>query len=88
MSEPYKHWMYNIETGEGVLFNSRDEYNPEKWVDTPAKCGKLVAEDADVIEPMSERDYLKEEATKLGLEFASNIKTDKLKAMIAEAKGE
>jgi len=86
MSEPYKHWMYNLETGEGVLFNSRDEYNPDKWVDTPAKCGKLVAEDVYVI--LSERDLLKEEATQLGLEFASNVKTDKLKAMIAEAKGE
>ena len=82
----YPHWMYNIETGEGVLFNDESEYNPEKWADTPSVCGNAIAQDAEIVE--DDRDALKLEATNLGLEFPLNVKTDKLKAMIAEAKGE
>lgn len=80
MNEPYKHWMYNLETGEGVLFNSVDEYNPEKWANTPALCNKV--EDVEVV--LSERDMLKKEASELGLTFPSNVKTEKLMEMISE----
>ena len=77
---PIAHWMYNLETGEGVLFNNEDEYNKDKWSDTPANCNKV--EDVEVV--LGERDLLKKEATELGLEFPSNVKTEKLMEMISE----
>lgn len=76
-----RHWMYNLETGEGVLFNNEDEYNAEKWADSPALCN--VIEDVEVL--LEERDLLKKDALALGLEFPSNIKTEKLILMVQEA---
>ena len=75
-----KHWMYNVETGEGVLFNNTDEYNYEKWADSPALCN--VIEDVEIV--LAERDLLKKDALALGLEFPSNIKTEKLISMVQE----
>ena len=75
-----KHWMYNLENGEGVLFNNEDEYNKDKWSDTPANCN--IVEDVDIV--LGERELLKKEATELGLEFPSNVKTEKLISMIQE----
>jgi hypothetical protein len=80
----YPHWMYNIETGEGTLFQDTEDYVADKWADTPALCNKV--EDTEIVDEV-DRDALKLEAGALGLEFPSNVKTDKLIAMIAEAKG-
>jgi len=74
-------WMYNVETGESKLFEKESDYDANEWTDSPAKT-KLAAIDAEEVDRIS----LKEEATSLGLEFPSNIKTDKLIAMIAVAK--
>lgn len=116
-------WMYNVETGEGKIFENESEFDANEWVDTPAKT-KLAAIDVQevdeqfvneqlivnpelegtVADQLSEtepdnkeeektdanstpdRDALKAEALVLGLEFPSNVKTDKLITMIAEAK--
>lgn len=116
-------WMYNVETGEGKIFENESEFDANEWVDTPAKT-KLAAIDVQVVDvqfvneqlvvtpelegsnsdPLGEtepdnkeeastltnepidREALKAEALELGLEFPSNVKTDKLLAMIAEAK--
>lgn len=78
-------WMYNVENGEGELFESESDYDSNEWVDTPAKC-KTTAIDVKIIEEPIDREALKAEALELGLEFPSNVKTDKLLAMIAEAK--
>lgn len=77
-------WMYNVETGDGKIFENESEFDPNEWVDTPAKT-KLAAIDVKVVDEL-DRDALKAEALALGLEFPSNVKTDKLIAMIAEAK--
>lgn len=115
--------MYNVETGEGKIFENESEFDANEWVDTPAKT-KLAAIDVQevdeqfvneqlivnpelegtVADQLSEtepdnkeeektdanstpdRDALKAEALVLGLEFPSNVKTDKLITMIAEAK--
>lgn len=82
----YPHWMYNVETGEGTLFQDTEDYVADKWAESPALCNKI--EDVEIIDNEVDRDALKLEAGTLGLEFPSNVKTEKLKAMISEAKGE
>ena len=79
---PLAHWMYNINTREAKLFNDESEYSLEEWTDTPAKCNEIAEADS------TDRDALKAEAIKLGLEFPSNIKTAKLIEMITVAKSE
>jgi hypothetical protein len=81
---PLAYWMYNIKTAEAKLFNSADEYVEEEWADTPALCDEQITPQEE--EAQANRIVLKEEATALGLEFSSNIKTAKLIDMIVVAK--
>ena len=87
---PLAYWMYNIKTAEAKLFNSADEYVEAEWADTPTLCDEQITpqeeEARDVLEAQADRTALKEEATALGLEFSSNIKTAKLIDMITVAK--
>lgn len=73
-------WMYDKKTGEGVLFHD-DTNIPEGYEESPALCDCTPIE-ADIVS--NDRDMLKAEATKLGLSFPSNVKTEKLIAMIQE----
>jgi hypothetical protein len=83
---PLAYWMYNIKTGQAKLFNSTDEYVESEWTDTPALCDEQITQQ-EVLEAQADRAALKEEATALGLEFQSNVKTAKLIEMIIAAKG-
>lgn len=73
-------WMYKKETGEAVFFEDHTKV-PEGYEESPALCN-CTAIEANVV--LNERDALKEEATKLGLEFPANISNKKLIAMIQE----
>jgi len=83
-------WMYDKNTGEGKLFPD-DTNIPDGYEESPVLCNCTPIE-AEVVkggsDVPSERDILKAEAEGMGLVFPANIKTDKLLAMIAEAKGE
>ena len=80
---PLAYWMYNVKTAEAKLFNSADEYVEAEWADTPTLCDDQITPQE---EAQADRTALKEEATALGLEFSSNIKTAKLIDMIIVAK--
>ena len=80
-------WMYDKNTGEGKLFPD-DTNIPNGYEESPALCNCTPIEAEVVSTTPSERDLLKAEAEAMGLVFPANIKTDKLLAMIAEAKGE
>ena len=87
---PLAYQMYNIKTAEAKLFNSADEYVEAEWANTPTLCDDQITlqeeEACDALEAQADRTELKEEATALGLEFSSNIKTAKLIDMIVVAK--
>jgi hypothetical protein len=82
---PLAYWMYNIKTAEAKLFNSPDEYVEAEWTDTPALCDEQITPQ-ELLEAQADRNALKEEATALGIEFPSNVKTAKLIEMIIAAK--
>jgi hypothetical protein len=82
---PLAYWMYNIKTAEAKLFNSTDEYIESEWVNTPALCDEQITQQ-ELLEAQADRAALKDEATALGIEFSSNVKTAKLIEMILYAK--
>lgn len=73
-------WLYHNEHEARVFtFEEAEVKENEGWVDTP-----------DKLEPVQtlDRELLKKEADDLGIEYPSNVKTDRLVKLIAEAKGE
>jgi len=73
-------WLYHKEHG-AQLFTEEEAVGLESkgWADTPDKL--------DTVQTL-DRELLKKEADELGIEYPSNVKTDRLAKLIAEAKGE
>ena len=73
-----RRWMYNEDGGK--IFEEGEDI-PKGYVDCPSKVEK--SKDTTI-----DRAALKDEAEELGLEFAKNIKSDKLQALVNEAKAD